>query len=100
MCRKCAGFAAVRFHDGAEKPLEIRIGGRPVAVTMRTPGHDEELALGFYQPKDLEALARHGLEATLREHALALAPRTDQADLDAEPLLDERDVRRRGSRKA
>ena len=30
-----------------EEPLEIRIGGRPVAVTMRTPGNDEELALGF-----------------------------------------------------
>lgn len=30
-----------------EEPLELRIGGMPVAVTMRTPGHDEELALGF-----------------------------------------------------
>jgi FdhD protein len=30
-----------------EEPLEIKIAGRPVAVTMRTPGHDEELALGF-----------------------------------------------------
>jgi FdhD protein len=30
-----------------EEPLEIRIGGEPVAVTMRTPGSDEELALGF-----------------------------------------------------
>ena len=30
-----------------EEPLEVRVGGEPLAVTMRTPGHDEELALGF-----------------------------------------------------
>jgi FdhD protein len=30
-----------------EKPLEIRIGNDAIAVTMRTPGHDEELAAGF-----------------------------------------------------
>jgi FdhD protein len=30
-----------------EEPLEIRIDGEPLAITMRTPGHDEELALGF-----------------------------------------------------
>jgi FdhD protein len=36
-----------RDHVAVEEPLEIRIGGRPVAITMRTPGHDEELALGF-----------------------------------------------------
>src|ERR671923_208758 len=37
-----------------EEPLEIRIDGRPVAVTMRTPGHDEELALGFCLSEGLE----------------------------------------------
>jgi FdhD protein len=30
-----------------EEPLEIRIGGRPLVVTMRTPGHDGELAAGW-----------------------------------------------------
>jgi FdhD protein len=39
--------ATERDRVAVEEPLEIRIGGLPVAVTMRTPGHDEELALGF-----------------------------------------------------
>src|SRR5215204_1798551 len=39
-----------------EEPLEIRIGGKPVAVTMRTPGHDEELALGFCLSEGLSPL--------------------------------------------
>jgi FdhD protein len=30
-----------------EEPLEIRVDGRPLTVTMRTPGNDDELALGF-----------------------------------------------------
>jgi FdhD protein len=36
-----------RDQVAVEEPLEIRINGSPVAVTMRTPGHDDELALGF-----------------------------------------------------
>jgi FdhD protein len=37
----------VRDEVAVEEPLEIRVDGQPLAVTMRTPGHDEELALGF-----------------------------------------------------
>jgi FdhD protein len=40
-----------------EEPLEIRINGRAVAVTMRTPGHDEELALGFCLSEGIPARA-------------------------------------------
>jgi FdhD protein len=36
-----------------EEPLEIRVDGEPLAVTMRTPGHDEELALGFLHGEGL-----------------------------------------------
>jgi FdhD protein len=46
-------------HDGeldrvaVEEPLEIRVDGEPIAVTMRTPGADEELALGFLHGEGL-----------------------------------------------
>jgi FdhD protein len=37
----------VRDDLAVEEPLEIRVDGEPIAVTMRTPGEDEELAAGF-----------------------------------------------------
>ncbi|MGA2218835.1 MAG: formate dehydrogenase accessory sulfurtransferase FdhD [Terracidiphilus sp.] len=40
-------FRPVQDSLAAEEPLEIRIGGVPLTVTMRTPGHDLELAAGF-----------------------------------------------------
>ncbi len=36
-----------RDEVAVEEPLEIRVDGVALTVTMRTPGHDEELALGF-----------------------------------------------------
>jgi FdhD protein len=36
-----------------EEPLEIRVDGRSLSVTMRTPGNDDELAVGFLQSEGL-----------------------------------------------
>src|SRR4051812_37179851 len=61
-------------HDGrrdqvaVEEPLEIRVDGAALAVTMRTPGHDEELALGFL----------HG-EGLIGPEARAVGPTADLA---------------------
>jgi FdhD protein len=47
--RLTAGGSSVTQEDllAVEEPLEIRVGGRSLAVTMRTPGHDFDLAAGF-----------------------------------------------------
>src|SRR3954454_10413134 len=53
-----------------EEPLEIRVDGAPLAVTMRTPGEDEELAAGF--------LAGEGLIA-VRDELTSVGPTPDLA---------------------
>src|SRR3954454_370861 len=57
MGRVTSRYRVLRLDDGigahrpdtlaAEEPLEIRVGGRPLTVTMRTPGNDFDLARGF-----------------------------------------------------
>jgi FdhD protein len=41
------GAVTKKDQVAVEEPLEIRLDGHPVAVVMRTPGHDRELAAGF-----------------------------------------------------
>src|SRR5204863_5934967 len=74
--------AGTRDRDdvAVEEPLEIRVNGEPVAVTMRTPGHDEELALGFCLTEGLAPRAA-GLPADLAANTVEVdAP---GAQLDA-----------------
>jgi FdhD protein len=57
-----------------EEPLEIRVDGKPLAVTMRTPGHDEELALGFLHGEGLIDGARPaGPSADLAANTIEVA---------------------------
>jgi FdhD protein len=75
----------VRYDGGArtdvtdalavEGPLEIRIGGQAVSVTLRSPGHDAELACGFLASEGL--IARR---ADVRAVELVPASCADQAD--------------------
>src|SRR3954462_14382836 len=57
-----------RDEIAVEEPLEIRVDGAALAVTMRTPGEDEELAVGF--------LAGEGLIASL-DDLVHVGPTTD-----------------------
>ncbi len=60
-----AHMTATVLRDGerdevvVEEPLEIRVDGQPLVVTMRTPGQDEELALGFLYGEGLIDRPRH-----------------------------------------
>ena len=61
-----------------ERPLEIRVDARSLAVTLRTPGNDRELALGFMAG-----------EGVLRSAADVTAVRETPADCaDAPDVLD------------
>ena len=47
--QKIEGGSSASFDDllAVEEPLEIRLGGKTISITMRTPGNDRELAAGF-----------------------------------------------------
>jgi FdhD protein len=71
------GMWATVVRDGeddvvaVEAPFEIRVDGAPLAVTMRTPGHDEELALGFLFTEGLiDGPRRAGLTDDLAANAI------------------------------
>jgi FdhD protein len=47
--QRLEGESSTSFQDllAVEEPLEIRLGDKTISITMRTPGHDRELAAGF-----------------------------------------------------
>ena len=77
--RKQDGSLEYRHDDlTIEEPLEIRIGRKTLATTMRTPGHDEELAAGFLvsegivrRPDEIGEVSRP-VESRNRENIIAV----------------------------
>jgi FdhD protein len=63
LLEKCSDEVAV------EEPLELRVEGQPVAVAMRTPGHDRELAAGWAFSEGIVRRREDILEITLRPGA-------------------------------
>lgn len=63
-----------------EEPLEIRVDGEPVAVTMRTPGHDADLAAGF--------LCTEGVLRAVDEIVAIEQPEPNVVDLRVVPGVD------------
>uniref|UniRef100_A0A832MJP5 Sulfur carrier protein FdhD n=1 Tax=Eiseniibacteriota bacterium TaxID=2212470 RepID=A0A832MJP5_UNCEI len=66
-----------------ERPLEIRVDGRALAVTLRTPGDDEDLVLGFLASEG--AIARRTDVAGLRVAAAECPGDSDRAELALAP---------------
>jgi FdhD protein len=66
-----------------ERPLEIRIAGRAIVVTLRTPGDDAELALGFLAGEGL--ITRRDQVASLEERPAACADDSDGIEIALAP---------------
>ena len=65
-----------------EEPLEIRVNGEAIAVTMRTPGHDEELSIGFLRSEGIRAVSAHPTD----DLAANTIDVEIEGDFDLEPL--------------
>jgi FdhD protein len=75
-----------------EAPLEVRFGGRPFTVLLRTPGHDEDLVRGFLRTEGVVVRREDvvsigppaGLPPEQAGHVLEVAvfPAPDAPDLD------------------
>jgi len=69
-----AGAAPMDDAVAVERALEIRIDGQPLTVTLRTPGHDRELALGFLHTEGVLRAAADVRGVTTRDGACADEP--------------------------
>ncbi|HET9326724.1 MAG TPA: formate dehydrogenase accessory sulfurtransferase FdhD [Candidatus Eisenbacteria bacterium] len=77
------GLESVEDAVAVERALEIRINDQPLSVTLRTPGHDAELGLGFLASEGL--LTRRSDVARLSEVAASCSDEPDRLDITLAP---------------
>ena len=84
---RVTGRSRERFDDAlaVERALEMRIDGQSLAVTLRTPGHDHELALGFLASEGVIAAAADIVQSRLEAAGCETAP--DLLELALRPGL-------------
>ena len=82
---RVSGRARETLEDSVavERALEIRVDGRALAVTLCTPGHDAELALGFLAGEGL--IQRRADVASITERAADCADQPDAIELTLAP---------------
>lgn len=88
---RAGALAEASDRVACEEPLEIQVGGTPIAVVMRTPGHDLELVSGFLWTEGLIvsqdelALVHHQSESGGEENVVRAHLR-DEGRVDLEAL--------------
>lgn len=85
--RKVEGESSTTFQDllAIEEPLEIRLGSKTVSITMRTPGHDVELAAGFLFTEGIVRSAHEILQTNSSKNSVTVSLKPD-VDIDFERL--------------
>src|SRR5579863_5482568 len=78
----------------AEEPLEIRVNGTPLSVTMRTPGNDLELAAGFLLTEGIIQSAQQIVDLDYVAQAKPLKQNVVEARLSAGTEFDSENLRR------
>jgi FdhD protein len=85
--QKFEGRSSASFQDllAVEEPLEVRLGEKTISITMRTPGHDRELAAGFLFTEGILQNSRQIREIEQHKNSIAVQLNPD-VEVDFERL--------------
>jgi FdhD protein len=91
-----SAFSQDRDFLAAEEPLEIRVEGHNIAIVMRTPGEDRELAAGFLVTEGLLHTASDLVDIRHQHHCLSPARDVSGRRIDVNEALPDKAASRTG----